>query len=616
VDDASTKGLSSVQKQKNSFEALISPDPEPVWLVVPLGAKQTNRLAGKFLSMVGQPCDFVRRGTVAGANVVSISILIPDLAIEQEFSIGGITARGIPAPMSNWPEDRVFPLFDEFGQFLHRDWPEKIRSNSDFAARQKTEAADLAAHSRPGNWDRYGGWADGPKLPVTGYFRAEKQNGMWWLVDPEGRLFWSHGVVRVGTRIRVGGIYHGTPLPDREGFFRLPPKESPLSVFYGTQPQSTRGYYVGKDNHAVYDHLEANLARKHGENWSAVYAAQAQRRLASWGLNTIANSSDPAIYLQRQTPYTAIVYSAPLGRSEFRLAGSTGNWGKLPDPFDSGWCKLIEHTLQTELKESLNDPWCLGFFVDNELHWGESTHLGEATLRSPQDQAAKQVLIRELQSKYKSIQALNAAWGTQHESWNTLASTKVLPDLKRPLVRADLEAFGEQFLVAYFRGCRDAIKVASPNHMYLGCRFAGSGNPLVMRVAAKYCDIISINRYATDVNALALPAGLDRPILIGEFHFDAMDGPFHPAGLVLVANHMDRGRAYRTYVQSALRNPAIVGTHWFQFYDQPPSGRFDGENYQTGFLDITDTPYPETIGACRQVGKSMYQVREAIRQQH
>jgi hypothetical protein len=130
-----------------------------------------------------------------------------------------------------------------------------------------------------------------------------------------------------------------------------------------------------------------------------------------------------------------------------------------------------------------------------------------------------------------------------------------------------------------------------------------------MRIAAQYCDIVSINRYANSVADLRLPAGLDRPILIGEFHFTAMDAPFQPSGLVLVADHHDRARAYVTYVKSALQNPAVIGTHWFQYYDQPATGRFDGENYQTGLLDICDTPYSETVAACRQMGNHIYEIR-------
>nr|MBP7053987.1 beta-agarase [Phycisphaerae bacterium] len=71
----------------------------------------------------------------------------------------------------------------------------------------------------------------------------------------------------------------------------------------------------------------------------------------------------------------------------------------------------------------------------------------------------------------------------------------------------------------------------------------------------------------------------------------------------------DRADKYRSYLESALRNPCIVGTHWFQYKDQPTTGRGDGENYQIGFVDICDTPYPEIVQAARDVGYSMYERR-------
>ena len=44
--------------------------------------------------------------------------------------------------------------------------------------------------------------------------------------------------------------------------------------------------------------------------------------------------------------------------------------------------------------------------------------------------------------------------------------------------------------------------------------------------------------------------------------------------------------------------------------DEPTTGRaLDGENYQIGFVDIADTPYPETIAAVRKVGDGMYAYR-------
>jgi hypothetical protein len=609
VDDSASESLPTTDVRKATFQACVSPGPEPVSLEVWLGDNQPSAREGKFLSMVGQPVDFVRRGVVNANDLSSISVFTPDPKAPALFSVGEIKVVGAAAPYENWPAARIFPVVDKFGQYAHWDWPNKIHSAAEMNVQRQTEEASLDGVKRPAAWNKYGGWDKGIRLPATGFFRVEKLNGAWWFVDPEGRLFWSHGVVRVGTRVRVGSEYRGTPLPDRENYFHLPERNSEFGVFYSREPQSTRRYYVGRDNHEVYDFLEANLFRKYGPDWRSGYAVQAQRRLASWGLNTIANSSDPEIYRLRKTPYTAIVYSAPLGRSEFRLQGSEGNWGKLPDPFDSGWCALITKTLKDELSDSLKDPWCIGFFVDNELNWGDSNYLAAATLRSPSRQPAKVVLTDRLKKQYKTIAALNKAWAASYSSWDDLTLSTNPPVLSTPAVNRDFSGFSTLYIEAYFRGCREAIKSASPNHLYMGCRFASSGNPLVMRAAAEYCDVVSINRYAQTVEDLKLPEGLDRPILIGEFHFTTMAAPMQPSGLVMVANHTDRARAYRTYVTSALRNPTIIGTHWFQYYDQPATGRFDGENYQTGLLDICDTPYEETTAACRLMGERLYEVR-------
>jgi hypothetical protein len=61
------------------------------------------------------------------------------------------------------------------------------------------------------------------------------------------------------------------------------------------------------------------------------------------------------------------------------------------------------------------------------------------------------------------------------------------------------------------------------------------------------------------------------------------------------------------YVRSALHHPQFVGCHWFQYRDEPVTGRvLDEENYQIGFVDVADTPYAETVAACRAVGYHLY----------
>jgi hypothetical protein len=303
----------------------------------------------------------------------------------------------------------------------------------------------------------------------------------------------------------------------------------------------------------------------------------------------------------RKTPYTGNI-----GFSAKPIEGSEGYWGKFPDPFDAGFRNNLRASLEREKGRSLNDPWCIGYFVHNELGWGDETSLAIAALQSLADQPAKLAFLEVLKTKYQTIDKLNAAWGTQHASWQALLETRQAPD--RQKASDDLKAFYTTIAETYFKTIRDEIKRQAPNQMYMGCRFAWV-NDRAARAAAKYCDIVCYNCYTYSVADLRLPGNIDVPIIVGEFHFGALDrGMFH-TGLRKTISQQDRADKYTAYVQGALRNPCIVGTHWFQYKDQATTGRGDGENYQIGFIDICNTPYPEIVAAARNIGKTMYTYR-------
>ncbi|GHT21388.1 hypothetical protein FACS189419_02210 [Planctomycetales bacterium] len=153
------------------------------------------------------------------------------------------------------------------------------------------------------------------------------------------------------------------------------------------------------------------------------------------------------------------------------------------------------------------------------------------------------------------------------------------------------------------------MKKVAPDKLYLGCRFAWV-NVTAIYAAAKYCDVISFNKYQRTLADFKLPEGIDLPVIIGEFHFGALDrGMFH-TGLVPTESQEKRAQAYYGYVRSAAEHPNIVGTHWFQYGDQATTGRGDGENYQIGLLNVADVPYPETIEAVRRIGYELYKTRK------
>jgi len=104
-------------------------------------------------------------------------------------------------------------------------------------------------------------------------------------------------------------------------------------------------------------------------------------------------------------------------------------------------------------------------------------------------------------------------------------------------------------------------------------------------------------------------AGVDLPILIGEFHCGALDRGLPATGLKAVENQYERGVMWRYFVEKCAAHPYGVGAHWFQYNDQFCLGRFDGENYQIGMVDVCMQPYKELIEAARESSARLYQVK-------
>ena len=527
--------------------------------------------------------------------------------------------KALPPPDSQpWMHLKTsdfLPCFDRYGQFRHRQWPGKIATDQDLCAALQDEEKDLAAHPGPQDRSLFGGWKQGPRLQPTGRFRTHRDNqGRWWFVDPEGYLFWSFGPVRVtpsSAQTPLDGDTskprHGVPLPPKDCLFAdLPPEPNApegtnvFSQFWTTRDALLWPLYLARGVTRTYDFSSANLYRKYGPDYRRHFAENAHRRLRSWGANTIANSSDLTICLMDRTPYAERVecQSRP-------IAASHGMWGKFRDPWDDSFVQGVTDALSKCDREA-HDPWCIGFFVDNEINWGGAGDLARWTAMSPADQPAKRALLDWLLARYHSIQSLNTAWGRRYADEVDFLATVLPPP---PAAEADLRAFTAVIVDRYFARTREAVKAYDPNLLYLGCRFCGWAREEVIKACARYCDVVSYNIYRDSISNWRLPHHLDAPVLIGEFHFGATDrGPFG-TGVCQARNQKERAAKMKRYLESALLNPQIVGVHWHQFADQATSGRFDGEGLQVGWTDLCDTPYPIMRAALREAAYPLYRTR-------
>ncbi len=568
--------------------------------IVPPGAKKSLKavvyrarhpeyIDKLFPVMHGKP-DGILRGWMATTydSIVSIKLLFPELKPGASVQVGKIWLEESYVLYSEEVlKDMYYPFVDRFGQFMYDEWPDKILSEEELETRQENETKELNNMVIPSEWNQYGGWATGPQLEATGRFRVEKLDGKWWFVDPDGKLFWSHGLdcVEFGTQTR-------TRISDREHYFQyLPEKDGPGGQLY-TYTESSGDTVSFLSFHAL------NLFRMYGQEWHEISTARIHTRFRNWGMNTIGNWSDREIYLKRKTPYVLTAYSRKTGM--------------IADPYAKGFKEDLISSLKTKQEEQ-GDPWCLGVFVDNELKWGVkwAAKIPEQIITAPPDQPAKLQLKEQMAGQYRTIQNLNKEWGTTFSDWNgLLRNTALIPGAEK-----DMREFMKLFTSHYYSSCSEAVKKVDPGMLYLGCRMDFHLYPedtslnYIIKIASEYCDVVSFNRYRYTCSGLVPPDGGDYPIIIGEFHFGSLETGLLQPGLRYAADPEARAMFYEHYVSSALENPFIVGTHWFQLADQSVTGRPDGENYQAGFLTVGDVPQQEIIEVSRELSQQMYSLR-------
>jgi hypothetical protein len=583
-------------------------------LVVPLRATSPREQG----MQVGPPMPFGLRGrsillatTVQGTlerhHVRAIRLGIPGPQAVQTLLFGKLSVAAGEATL----HEAYAGIVDRYGQYTRGRWPEKI--DSDAALRAAVMAAPEAA--KPAGVDAHGGRLDGQKLRKTGWFHAQRQAGRWQLVTPEGHPFFSLGVnaVNVGEqRTRVEG---------REFMFTgLPPDRGAWAAFHGrgdSRRDTGASAGLAYDHGRWFDFHAANLYRVDGAGWREAWRRRTRTldRLQAWGFNTIGNWSNAALGQAHRLPYTR---SINIAGDYANVASGFDYWGRMPDPFEPRFVQATEAAVAKATAGGRDDRCLLGYFADNELAWagiGPAGRWGLAlgTLAGEPASPAKQAFIAALKKEYVSPETLAAAWGIALTSWEALDAAGFrapLPGEAHPSIARDYSAWLRHYADTYFRTVAAAIRRHDPHHLFLGGRFAVN-TPEAVAACAEYCDVVSLNVYADlpqhGFDAAAM-ARFDKPVLISEFHFGSTDrGPFGQ-GVVAVASEAERGPAYARFVAAAADDPQIVGVHWFQYADQPVTGRLlDGENSHVGLVGITDIPFGGFVEAVRAANRVVKQ---------
>ncbi|AWB69122.1 agarase [Saccharobesus litoralis] len=581
------------------------------------------------------------------SGITAISFGQSGLLSDRQFTIDNIRLR----PNPEMDENFLAGLIDKFGQNAKVDYPSKIQSDEHLAEVTAAELASLKGEPMADR-SRFHGWKNGPRYEATGYFRTQKVEGKWALIDPEGYLYFSTGIdiIRLSNSSTMTGYdFDQNLIPKRTKDMTVAEDDQPLnpapvearptrfvanetraSVFnwlpdYDDELGNHFGYrretQSGPLKHGeTYSFYSANLERKYGETYPESYMdtwrSVTLRRMIDWGYTSLGNWSQQEYYGNNKIPFVAF---ADIIGDFGTLSSGFDFWHGVPDPYDPRFYVRSVAAAEHVAAQTNGTPWCMGVFMDNEQSFGrqgsDETRYGIVLNTLTRDAAkvhAKAAFTKILKAKYKNISNLNKAWNKNIASWDAFAKG-IDAGINTPAQSKDYSDLTYQYGVKYFGTVNKALKSVLPNHLYLGSRLPKWGMPIeIIRAAAENSDIITYNLYEEGLaaNEWDFLAEIDAPSLIGEFSFASSDqGHVHP-GIVIAADQKDRGVKLKKYLHSIIDNPYFVGAHMFQYMDGPIAGRaYDGENYPTGIVSVTDVPYEHMVNAAKDVHQNLYQRR-------
>jgi len=578
------------KKVKNKHIGFLQPTENLVYNCVLIRDKITTpdyTQASDFPVMKGLPNGVILNfDGIDAKHIKGLKIVFPKDNFDRKVILKRIF-KNRPALPELYVNDKeaFFPFINEYGQYKHGTWEGKITDDSQFTTAINKEKEDLKVHAGSKEWNRFGGFKNGPKFEATGHFRTQKIDRKWWIIDPEGRLFWSVGVNGAGQ------LVVNTPYKKREHFFE-------------TDFQKKSGSNATYQKKSTYNFGLQNLSRKYGEHAEDKYMAITLNRMKSWGLNTLGGWSNEEVASQpkeHKLPYTVYINAVYPGINE-----------KFPDVFNPKWEADVAKKVKEKSAFVKDDPYFFGFFINNEIHWGTPFSLANQTLAKEKNTAGKQAYVGLLKEELGSIENFNTKTGGNFKNWEALLQTKVENNsLKLHIIKDINKKHYETMVELYFKTTKDLINKYAPGKMYIGCRWHGSHkNKINVSIAAKYLDILSFNAYENEVEQYPFPPSeIDKPFIISEFNFGALDVGKFFTGLGYASNQRNRGEKYQNFIKGALRNPKCVGAHWFMWANSTTAGRGNGENANCGLVSMTDQIYYELISYMRDLNYEIYNTR-------
>ena len=396
--------------------------------------------------------------------------------------------------------------------------------------------------------DAYGGQSL-RAAKATGFFRAEKISGRWWLVDPDGGLFIHKGVVSV-TPLRTAGA-------------------------------------------------QAVFKTKFGDD--AHWAEQTTAWLRGHGFNGLGAWSDTTRLAAVPAPlaYTCIWnFMSAYGRQRggtFQQPGHTGYPRDCIFVFDPGFEIFCdEHAKQ--LAATKDDAHLLGHFSDNELPFKREALANYLSL--PESDPGHAAAAKFLRERHGAAATAKDITERDQQDFLALVVDRYLGIVGRAIRKYDPNHL---FLGSRIHGAAlrfsEVFRAAGPHLDVVAVNYYSAWTPAPDRLAmwehesGKPCLITEWYAKGMDAPGLANTTG---------------------AGWT-VKTQADRGRFYENFTLGLLESRVCVGWHWFKYIDNDPADtRADPSNTDSnkGVVSNRYEPYADLLASAKRINERAYSLVE------
>ncbi|WP_366186675.1 hypothetical protein [Flavobacterium ovatum] len=400
--------------------------------------------------------------------------------------------------------------------------------------------------------NQYGGW-NVFNVKATGFFRTEKIDNRWWIIDPNGNPFIHKGVAVLN-------------------------------------PGSSEG-----QNKA----LESKYGNK--SNW----ISKETTFLKEQGFNGAGAWSNVDLIREEKTPLVYTVIVSPMGayksqhlkkfNGKYEKAGWQGFRYDLAMVFDAEFDVYVEKEI-SKIQKYKNDKFLLGYYTDNELPWVDDA------------------LDRHLNFLGKEEEGYKAAkkWLEARKGKN--ATVADITDLDRQdftgfyfetymkKVTKAIKKYDNNHL---YLGCRFNQEKDELD------------NPKIFEVAGKYMDVISINHYRKWEPVQSIMDNWEgwsgKPFLITEWYTKGEDSglPNKTGAGWNVPTQKDRGYFYQNFTIELLKSKSCVGWHWFKYQDNDPNDLttdFSNRDSNKGIIDSNYEHYSPLIENMKLINNHTYEL--------